>query len=219
MANAQSVISSPATISEDNTKLLLADRILLDNSKDGFMSVSKTVYAPDGKRFAVVACGYECNDNVGFVFNADGSGKRKFTARWDFILQDKVEWSADGKKLYYFRINSTGADSLKNAPATGWVEVDATTGRKAAAVTRTLKPAASYAVFNVLSGDALNIREAPNLKAGIVGKLAYDAKGIQLTGERRKTGRETWVRIRHQNISGWVNQNYLFEEMPSPVIK
>ena len=71
MANAQSVISSPATISEDNTKLLLADRILLDNSKDGFMSVSKTVYAPDGKRFAVVACG---GDSGGSSSSSDSGG-------------------------------------------------------------------------------------------------------------------------------------------------
>ncbi|MGH9802680.1 MAG: hypothetical protein ACRD82_20125, partial [Blastocatellia bacterium] len=88
--------------SDDSTKLRLGNRTLLENTKDGFMSVSKVRYSPDGKRFVVVACGFECNDNIGFLFNADGNGKRKFTARWDNILQDKVEWSADGKKLFYY---------------------------------------------------------------------------------------------------------------------
>jgi hypothetical protein len=91
------------------------------------------IYSPDGEYFVALGCGYECNDNVGFVFKSDGSGKRKITDRWDFILQDKIEWSADGKKLLYYRINSTGADPPENSPPTGWVEVDLITGRKTSA--------------------------------------------------------------------------------------
>ncbi|MEP7336696.1 MAG: SH3 domain-containing protein [Acidobacteriota bacterium] len=202
-------------ISEDGTKLLLGNRVLLDAGKDGFMSIKQVKPAPDGKRFAVVACGYECNDNVGFVFNADGRGKRKFTARWDYILQDKIEWSADGKRLYYFRINSTGADPQVNAPTEGWIEVDAATVRKAKATSRTLKSSARYAVFNVAPNDSLNVREAPSLKAGIAGKLPHNAGGIQSTGEKRTVGQETWVKIRHETLTGWVNQSYLYEQAPS----
>ncbi|HMV82908.1 MAG TPA: SH3 domain-containing protein [Blastocatellia bacterium] len=200
------------TISEDGTKLLRGNRVLLDSNKDGFMAVHQVRPSPDGKRFAVIACGYECTDNVGFLFNADGGGKRQFTMRWDFLLQDVLEWSADGKKLFYYRINSTAAEPPKTAPAEGWVEIDLATGRKAAAASRTLKPNASYAVFNVRMDDSLNVREAPSLKANIAGKLPYDAANIKFTGDAQKTGKETWVKIKFDSLVGWVNQNYIYEK-------
>lgn len=212
--------TSKLTRSEDESKLMLGNRVLLDSGKDGFMSIKQVRRSPDGKYFAVIACGYECNDNVGFLFNADGSGKRKITARWDFILQDKIEWSADGKKLYYFRINSTGADpptgvSVKSWPPKGWVEVDVATGRKAAAISRTLKTTASYAVFNVAPNDSLNVREMPELRTKATGQLAHNAKGIKFTGEKQKFGTAAWVKIKLGSVSGWVNPNYLYEEPSS----
>lgn len=206
-ANAQK-----AQASEDNSKLKLGNRVLLTNEKDGFMAVHKVRYSPDGKRFLVIACGYECNDNIGFLFNSDGSGKLKFTARWDFILQDKIEWSADGKKIFYYRTNSSGADSPRNAPAAGWIEVDVGNGRKAAAVSRELKPDASYLVFRIVANDWLNIRESPGVKAKTVGRLAHDAKDIRFIREQRKFGKEIWVKIVHDNLTGWVNQSYLYEQ-------
>ncbi|MDX2043765.1 MAG: SH3 domain-containing protein [Acidobacteriota bacterium] len=186
--------------------------MLLTNEKDGFMAVHKVCYSPDGKRFLVITCGFECNDNIGFVFNADGSGKRRFTARWDFILQDKIEWSADGKKIFYYRTNSSGADSPRTAPAQGWIEVDVANWRKIAAVSRTLKPETNYAVFRLQTNDSLNVRQAPGAKAKSVGKLAHDASNIRVTGERRKLGKEIWVKIKQNDITGWVNQSFLYEQ-------
>ncbi|MFN0108216.1 MAG: hypothetical protein ACKVZH_05115 [Blastocatellia bacterium] len=197
-----------ATISEGGTTLKLGNRVLLTSEKDGFMSVHKVRHSPDRKFFVVIGCGYECNDNIGFLFNADGSGKRKFTARWDNILQDKVEWSADGKRLFYYRVNSTGADPPANALVSGWVEIDLTNWRKAMASSRALKPDASYAVFNVRRDDFLNIRESANAKGKSVGKLAHDAKDIRFAGEKGKGG---WVKITRNGVSGWVNQNFLYE--------
>ncbi len=205
-ANAQKALAS-----EDDTKLKLGNRVLLVNEKDGFMAVHKVRYSPDGKRFVVIGCGFECNDNIGFLFNADGGGKRKFTARWDFILQDKVEWSADGKKLFYYRTNSSGADSPRYAPAEGWIEVDAATGRKAAAVSRSLKPETSYAVFGIRRDDSLNVRQSPGTKANVIDKLPHDAKNIRYTGERQKVGKDIWVRVKLNGVIGWVNQNFLYE--------
>ena len=208
--------TSKAIVSEDGSQLSLGNRILLKNTTDGFMSVKQIRPAPDGKHFAVIACGYECNDNIGFLFNADGTGKRNFTALWDFILQDKVEWSADGKRLFYFRIHSTGAEAPANVPAEsqleGWIEVNVTTGRKSKAVSRTLKTLIPYNVFNVAPNDSLNVREAPNGKAEIIGKLAHNANGIHVTQERRVAGQITWVKIKHDMLVGWVNQNYLYEQ-------
>jgi len=201
-------------VSNDETKLLLGNRVLLDGRKDGFMSVQQVKPAPGGKHIAVIGCGYECNDNVGFLFNADGTGKRKITARWDSILQDKLEWSADGKRLYYFRINSSGAGPPPNAPAEGWVEVDAASGRKTTATSRRLKPRARYAAFRVSPEDPLNVREAPGLTAKITGKFESKVQDLQFTGESRRVGRTVWVKIRHEDLTGWVNQNYLYETTP-----
>ncbi len=200
-----------AKATEDGAKLKLDNRVLLTNEKDGFMAVNQVRYSPDGKRFLVIGCGYECNDNIGFLFNADGTGKRKFTARWDFILQDKVEWSADGKKLYYYRINSSGADSPRNAPPEGWVEVDLATGKKAAAVSRLLKPEIGYSVFRLLRDDWLNVRQSPGTRANVIGKLPHDAKGIRFSGEKQKIGKDIWVKITQNGLTGWVNQNFLYE--------
>lgn len=207
LANAQK-----AKASEDGAKLELGDRVLLTSEKDGFMSVHQVRYSPDGKHFVVIGCGYECNDNVGFLFNADGTGKRKFTAPWDFILQDKIEWSADGKKLYYYRINSTGADPPANAPSESWIEVNLKTGRKAFASSRRLKPGASYAVFNVLAKDSLNARSAPGIAAKISARLPYNARDVKFSGQMQRIGKVIWVRIEFGGVSGWVNQNFLYEE-------
>ncbi len=205
-----------ATINEAADQLTLGGKALLDARKDGFMSLKETRYSPTGDRFLVIACGYECTDNIGFVFNADGSGKRQLTARWDHILQSAIEWSEDGDKIYYYRINSTGADPPPNAPAEGWVAVDLKTGRKSPAASRALKIGASYAVFNVSGKDALNVRSKPNPKAEIVGAIPADGKGIKVTGAGVKVGRVRWVPIKYKEIAGWVNQNYLHEESSTP---
>lgn len=207
---------SKAFPNETRTRLLLGERVLLDSGADGFLSIHRVLYSPGGDRFAVIACGYECNDNIGFLFNADGSGKRKFTGRWDSILQDKLEWSADSRRLYYYRINSSGAEVPKIAPAKGWVEVNAATGRKQSAASRMLKPSARYAVFNVPPNDLLNVRERPDRNSKVVGQLAHDAQNIRVGGNGARAGKEVWVKITHESVSGWVNQNYLYERAPSP---
>jgi uncharacterized protein YraI len=176
------------------------------------MSLNEVRYSPAGDRFLVIACGFECNDNIGFVFNADGGGKRRITSRWDYILQSAIEWSEDGSRIYYFRINSSGAEAPRNAPAEGWVEVNLKMGRKSPATTRTLGTDASYAVFNISAADALNVRAGPNPSAEIVGTIPPGARGIKVTGAGVKIGRSRWVPIKYKGISGWVNQYYLYQE-------
>ena len=209
VANAQ----TRAAATDDLLKVFLSKKLLLHNDRDGFMSVHRIVYAPNGKNFVVIGCGFECTDNIGFLFRADGTRKRKFTARWDVILDDKLEWSDDGTKIYYFRINSTGADPPKTAPAEGWVVVDVATGKKGPATTRRLDQRANYSVFN--TGDGLAVRAAPGVNAKEVGRLPSDAKGVRVTGPGRLSGRALWVPIKQHELSGWVNQNFLFrDEMP-----
>ena len=196
---------------EDKTRLLLHEKIFLDSQKDGYMHLDEIRFAPDGKRFFVRACGFECTDNVGFIFNADGTGKRKFTARWDWILQDKIEWAADSRYVFYYRINSTGADPPPNAPPEGWMQVAVQTGAKSSATARKLKANALYAVFRVAAGDSLNVRNAPGLKSKVVGQVPHDGKRIQFLGQTKTLGKEIWARIQFGTLIGWVNQSYLYE--------
>ncbi|MBI1765094.1 MAG: SH3 domain-containing protein [Acidobacteria bacterium] len=194
------------------TQLRWHERVLLDAQRDGFMSIKEIVSSPDQKQFVVIACGYECNDNAGFLLRADGGGKRKFTARWDAILQSAVEWSDDGRRLYYYRINSSGATAPRGAPAEGWIAVDVRTGAKTKAAMRKLKATTSYAVFNVGSNDVLNVRTSPDGNAAISGTLAHNTKGVRVTGAAVRVGGNNWVSIQAQGLTGWVNQNYLCEE-------
>jgi hypothetical protein len=199
-------------ISKDGARLTLGNRVLLQNDRDGFMSVKEVKPGPRGKRFLVIACGYECNDNIGFLFNADGTGQRRINARWDFILQDKAEWSADGRKLFYYRINSSGADPQPNAPPEGWVEIDVATGHKGRAITRTLKTDANYAVFGLIASDGLQVRATPGIYGHPLGMIPADGTGVKFTGQQRRVGRSVWARISFQNLTGWVNQHYLYEQ-------
>jgi hypothetical protein len=203
---------SAFTLNDAGTQLRLGQRVLLDAQQDGFMSIKEVLPAPDQTHFAVVACGYECNDNIGFLFRADGGGKRKFTARWDAILQTVIEWSADGRQLNYYRINSSGAVAPRRAPRPGWVSVDVRTGIKTAALARRLKNNARYAVFNVRNDDVLNVRARADVKAPILGTLTHAAKGVRITGAAVLSGGSVWVPIQAQGLSGWVKQNYLREE-------
>ena len=208
-AVAQSV--QPA-FNENQTRLLLGKKVLLDHQTDGYMQLAKIRYAPNGKRFFVLACGFECSDNVGFIFNADGTGKRKFTARWDWILQDAVEWSADNRFVYYYRINSSAAEPPSNAPKEGWMQVEVKTGAKSVAVSRRLKTGATYSVFRVRLNDSLNLRGLPALPANVVGQIPSDGKGLQYLGETKSVGKAVWVKIKYRKVVGWVNQSYLYEE-------
>ncbi len=199
---------------EDRTRLLCNGKVILASEKDSYMRLSEIRFSPDGKRFLVLACGFECTDNVGFIFNADGTGKRKLTANWDWILQNKLEWSDDSKYVYYYRIPSTGADPPPNAPQEGWMQVVVRTGTKSLATSRRLKANASYAVFRVSENDPLNLRSAPGLKSKVVGEIPYHSKGLQFAGVTKRMGKETWAKVSFGTLSGWVNQSYLYEAAP-----
>jgi hypothetical protein len=191
-------------------KLFHGEKLLLEAAADGFMAIHQVHYSPQRAHFLVIGCGYECNDNIGFLFNSDGTGKQKFTA---LILQDKAEWSLDGQKLFYYRTNSSGEDPPAIAPVPGWIQLEVKTGRKAPAVARQLKTSACYGVFRVRSDDVLNVRAAPGTKSPAVGSLPHNAKGIKVTGPGKQAGRDMWVPIKFQSLTGWVNQSYLFEEI------
>jgi hypothetical protein len=197
-----------AVASDDKSKVLVGQKVILDSERDGFMSVHRIVYSPAGKHFVVIGCGFECTDNIGFLFAADGTRKRDFTGRWDQIFTDKLEWSSDSKTFYYYRINSTGADPPRNAPAEGWIAVDVATGRKSSGIARRLERNKPYAVFD--TADGLAVRTTPGTNGRELGRLASDAKDVYVTGPSKRIGSSVWVPVKSNALSGWVNQRFLF---------
>jgi uncharacterized membrane protein len=65
---------------------------------------------------------------------------------------------------------------------------------------------ALYDVTGVAASDVLNIREAPEASAAIIGSLAPDAKGVELV---RPNDRETWALVNTREGSGWVSLRFL----------
>ena len=61
-----------------------------------------------------------------------------------------------------------------------------------------------FDVTGVAADDVLNIRAEPNAGAAIIGTLAPDATGIEVTEERRG-----WARVNTAEGSGWASARYL----------
>lgn len=61
-----------------------------------------------------------------------------------------------------------------------------------------------FDVTGVAADDVLNIRERPDAKSPIIGKLAPDATRVEVVGERNG-----WMQVNTAERSGWVNGRYL----------
>ena len=69
-----------------------------------------------------------------------------------------------------------------------------------------------YDVTGVAKGDVLFVREKPNPKAKVVGKLAPTATAVLWVGGNQRLGKQTWREISFgEGIRGWVNNKYLRE--------
>lgn len=76
-------------------------------------------------------------------------------------------------------------------------------------------PGLSYAVKGVAAHDRLNVRSHPGAGSEIVGSLAYDARGILLTGRRMTEGSSVWwetIIPGGPGGTGWINHRYLAAE-------
>lgn len=63
-----------------------------------------------------------------------------------------------------------------------------------------------FDVQDVAAGDVLNIREAPDAKAPIIGTLAPDATGIEVVGTDRSG---QWGQVNTGERAGWVSMRFL----------
>lgn len=70
---------------------------------------------------------------------------------------------------------------------------------------------ASYRVAGVADDDILNVRSGPALYYETVGELPPEGRGVRIVGPCRAD----WCPIRHGHTTGWVNRNFLAEDMTS----
>ncbi len=82
--------------------------------------------------------------------------------------------------------------------------------------TVTLAPIHSYAVVLVPERGTLDVHTAAGKSSPAAGTLAWDAVGLQSTGNFAAVGTDTWVELNLPGGgTGWVNRNNLTEYVPS----
>ena len=69
--------------------------------------------------------------------------------------------------------------------------------------------AANYQVTNVDSWDTLNVRSGAGTGYDVVSEIPASANKIQITSSERDVGGSTWVKVKWDGQSGWVNKRYL----------
>ena len=72
-----------------------------------------------------------------------------------------------------------------------------------------------YAVVNVVSDDVLNVRAQPGVAHRIVGTIPPYGMEVHVTGPGEEVAGALWVPIEYQDITGWVNSNYLARQVGS----
>ena len=70
-------------------------------------------------------------------------------------------------------------------------------------------------VQGVAADDVLNVRQAPDKEAAVLGGLPPDATGVRGTSNRRRVGASTWREVECGNLRGWVNERFLARETGS----
>jgi hypothetical protein len=65
-----------------------------------------------------------------------------------------------------------------------------------------------FIVVSISDGDFLNVREQPNVRGKIVGKLR-GGEIVKSSGQIERSGSNTWVYITKSGVSGWVNIRFL----------
>ena len=70
-------------------------------------------------------------------------------------------------------------------------------------------------VQGVAADDVLNVREAPDKAAAVLGGLPPDATGVRGTSNRRRVGPSIWREVECGKLRGWVNERFLARETGS----
>lgn len=128
--------SAPTPFATEDGLVYLGEKLLLDISAEAprcYVDISPyVVYSPTQTHFFLVPACVE-GDNQAFVFMADGRGKKRITAPWDYVNMNEISWSADGRTIRYQRINScclSPEDIPADAPTQGIIEYELDSGTK-----------------------------------------------------------------------------------------
>ncbi len=120
----------------DDGKVYLAGEVIFDIQTEATFCYhdipAELSYSPTSDHFLVIPFCIE-GDNLIFIFQADGSGKREVTGPWDYLNGLNYEWSADGQSFIYERIDScclAQEDIPDDAPPRGMIQYDVVTGEK-----------------------------------------------------------------------------------------
>jgi hypothetical protein len=81
-------------------------------------------------------------------------------------------------------------------------------------VISTFEPSGVYAVVGIAEGEVLALRNPAGITGTISKELAYDARGIEATGDVANLGSSIWMEIQAPDGSrGWVNSLNMTEEI------
>ena len=81
-------------------------------------------------------------------------------------------------------------------------------------VISTFEPSGVYAVVGIAEGEVLALRNPAGITGTISKELAYDARGIEATGNVANLGSSIWMEIQAPDGSrGWVNSLNMTEEI------
>lgn len=78
-----------------------------------------------------------------------------------------------------------------------------------ALVTQQATAKESYAVSGVSANNPLNLRKFPSTKSQIIAKIPPSGIVIRLNSKEVYRGKSTWIQVRSQGKTGWVNNRYL----------
>jgi hypothetical protein len=72
-----------------------------------------------------------------------------------------------------------------------------------------------FAVVNVRSDDALNVRVGPGVDHAIAGTIPYYGRDVEVFAGGQQAGDSWWVPVQHASVSGWVNSGFLARQVGS----
>jgi hypothetical protein len=71
----------------------------------------------------------------------------------------------------------------------------------------------TFAVVGVYFDDLLNVRSGPGVASPVVGTVPYYGRDVEMFAGGRQIDSAWWAPIRHGNLEGWVNSNYLARQV------
>lgn len=69
-----------------------------------------------------------------------------------------------------------------------------------------------YKIVEVKANDTLNLRSMAGMNYPVISKIPYNGQNVEVTGKGVAVENSLWVPVRYQQVTGWVNSNFLAEQ-------